>query len=84
METRRFILALSLSLLVFLAYVKFFAPPPPQKPAAEPEAAQQEALLKKEAGTANKPARLDIVAAKIVQAAGGKISLWRPTWCGCG
>ena len=34
METRRFILALSLSLLVFLAYVRFFAPPPPpQKPA---------------------------------------------------
>jgi YidC/Oxa1 family membrane protein insertase len=32
METRRFILALSLSLLVFLAYVRFFAPPP-QKPA---------------------------------------------------
>jgi len=33
METRRFILALSLSLLVFLVYVRFFAPKPPQKPA---------------------------------------------------
>ncbi len=33
METRRFILALSLSLLVFLVYVRFFAPqPPPQQP----------------------------------------------------
>lgn len=32
METRRFILALSLSLLVFLLYVRFFAPKPPLKP----------------------------------------------------
>ena len=29
METRRFILALSLSLLVFLGYVKYFEPKPP-------------------------------------------------------
>ena len=42
METRRFILALSLSLLVFLGYVKYFAPKPPvQTP--EQEAATQEA-----------------------------------------
>jgi len=32
METRRFIIALSLSLLVFLAYARFFAPQPPEKP----------------------------------------------------
>ena len=37
METRRFILALSLSLVVFLVYVRFFAPEPPVK-AAGPEA----------------------------------------------
>ncbi len=43
METRRFILALSLSLLVFLAYVRFFAPKPPQPAAPQPsrETAQQ-------------------------------------------
>ena len=42
METRRFILALSLSLIVFLVYVRFFAPKPPEKPPV-PEQAQQEA-----------------------------------------
>lgn len=34
MESRRFILALALSLMVFLVYVRFFAPQPPQQPAA--------------------------------------------------
>ena len=34
METRRFILALSLSLMVFLVYVRFFGPKPPQQPTA--------------------------------------------------
>ncbi len=37
METRRFILALSLSLVVFLVYVRFFAPVPPKNaPGAAP------------------------------------------------
>ena len=36
METRRFILALAMSLLVFLVYVRFFAPAPPEQPAQEP------------------------------------------------
>ena len=36
METRRFILALAMSLLVFLVYVRFFAPAPPQQPVQEP------------------------------------------------
>ena len=40
METRRFILALSLSLIVFLVYVRFFAPKPPEKPPV-PEARQE-------------------------------------------
>ncbi len=43
METRRFVLALFLSLLVFLVYVRFFAPQPPQPTAPQPsrETAQQ-------------------------------------------
>jgi YidC/Oxa1 family membrane protein insertase len=40
METRRFILALSLSLIVFVLYVRFFAPKPPQNPPV-PESAEQ-------------------------------------------
>jgi hypothetical protein len=45
METRRFILALSLSLLVFVGYMRFFAPQPPVKPAAPvPVQAKQEAV----------------------------------------
>ena len=50
METRRFILALSLSLIVFVVYVRFFAPQP-QKP--EPSAQTQKA---QEQGTAQQKA----------------------------
>ncbi len=43
METRRFILALALSFMVFLIYVRFFAPaPPPQQPPAAPAPAAAE------------------------------------------
>jgi YidC/Oxa1 family membrane protein insertase len=46
METRRFIMALSLSLLVFVAYMRFFAPTPPEKPVL-PETGSQEEAQKK-------------------------------------
>ena len=71
METRRFILALSLSLIVFLVYVKFFAPKPPQKPAAT-EPAKQEAVKPKAEQPAIPAVRPGSAAAKIEEAAKGK------------
>ena len=72
METRRFILALSLSLIVFVVYVRFFAPKPPQKPLA-PEAAQQETMPQKAEQPATPSAkRPEAVAAKIEQATKGR------------
>ena len=72
METRRFILALSLSLIVFVVYVRFFAPKPPQKPLV-PEAAQQETMPKKaEQPAAPSAKRPETVAAKIEQATKGR------------
>jgi YidC/Oxa1 family membrane protein insertase len=71
METRRFILAISLSLLVFLGYVKYFAPQPPvQTP--EQEAATQEAAKPAATETVRPPVRPKAVAAKIEEAAQGK------------
>lgn len=53
METRRFILALSLSVIVFIVYVRFFAPPPPEQPAvtdaAKAPATEQKADQPKQA-----------------------------------
>ncbi len=74
METRRFILALSLSLLVFLAYVSFFAPaPPPPKP--EPtDAARTDAAVSREA-VSTQPVvrqRSSAVAGSVVPAVEGK------------
>ena len=71
METRRFILALSLSLLVFLVYVRFFAPKPPEMP-VEQESATQEAVPPKAEQTARPAVSPEAVAAKITQAAAGK------------
>jgi len=68
METRRFILALSLSLLVFVGYMRFFAPKPPEKPAA-PVQAQQEKAQEQPAPT---PPPAVGLAAKIEQAAAGR------------
>jgi len=68
METRRFILALSLSLLVFLVYIKFFAPKPPQKPPVT-ETTKQETAQQKPAPM---PLRPESVAGKIQAAAGGR------------
>jgi YidC/Oxa1 family membrane protein insertase len=71
METRRFILALSLSLLVFLVYVKFFAPQPPQEP-PKTEAQKQEAAQPQAEQQSRPLIRPEAVAAKITQAAEGK------------
>ncbi len=72
METRRFILALSLSLIVFLVYVRFFAPKPPEE-APVPETAKQEAVQprpeKQERPATTLPGA---AAAKIVPAASGR------------
>src|SRR5574342_1087864 len=68
MESRRFILALFLSLLVFFVYAKFFAPEPPQKPPVS-EAVKQETAQQKPAPTPVKP---ESVAGKIQAAAVGR------------
>ncbi len=70
METRRFILALSLSLIVFLVYVRFFAPKPPEN-APIPEAARQEAVQPK-TEKQERPAARPEAAGKIVPAASGR------------
>ena len=71
METRRFILALSLSLLVFLGYVKYFAPKPPVQ-APEQEAAKQEIAKPAAEAAAHPSVRPGSVAATIEEAAQGK------------
>ncbi len=74
METRRFILALSLSLLVFLVYVRFFAPPPPPPQPETIETAQTKTSLPGEAAS-SKPVvrqRAGALAGSIVPAAAGK------------
>src|SRR5512133_4121745 len=72
METRRFILALSLSLIVFLVYVRFFAPKPPEKPPV-PEIAKQEQAAPPAAEKQERPVvRPGDAAKKIVAAAVGK------------
>ncbi len=71
METRRFILALALSLIVFVVYVRFFAPKPPVKPLV-PDAAKQERQQPK-AELPERPAiRPETVAANIEEVAKGK------------
>jgi YidC/Oxa1 family membrane protein insertase len=73
METRRFILALSLSLIVFVVYVRFFAPNPPQKPLV-PEAAQQETMPQKktEQPASQSAKHPEAVATKIEEATKGR------------
>ena len=69
METRRFILALSLSLLVFVGYMRFFAPKPPEKPII-PETTKQD-VSQETPAQMQKPVRAAAVAAKIEPAATG-------------
>ncbi|HET6365065.1 MAG TPA: membrane protein insertase YidC, partial [Nitrospirota bacterium] len=71
METRRFIMALSLSLLVFLVYVKFFAPKPSVEAPVQ-EAVRQEAAKPSAEETARTPVRPEVVAATIEEAVHGK------------
>ncbi len=74
METKRFILALSISLMVFIVYMRFFAPQPPQQPITQ-EAGKAEAVQHadeaKQAET-QKPVRREPGAVKIEQAAKGR------------
>ena len=72
METRRFILALSLSLVVFILYVRFFAPKPPVNQTM-PEPAKQEAVTAKTEQPNTKTIHPEAVAGGIEQAAKGKI-----------
>ncbi len=89
METRRFVLALALSLLVFLVYVKFFAPEPPKTPpvteTAKKEMPQQKAAPEIPAAVAGKiqtaVSGRDIVIETdlfkaVVNTAGGVIKHW--------
>ncbi len=72
METRRFILALSLSLIVFLVYVRFFAPEPSVK-GPVPEAPMEEKAVEKTEKQASQPALTpEAAAARIEQAAKGR------------
>ncbi len=71
METRRFILALALSLIVFLVYVRFFAPKPQVKPPV-PEAAKQETPQPKTERPGRPVIPSEAAAAKIEEAAKGK------------
>jgi YidC/Oxa1 family membrane protein insertase len=71
METRRFVLALSLSIIVFLVYVRFFAPKPPQKPSPT-ETVKQETVKQKAEQPVIPAVRREAVPAKIEEAAKGK------------
>ncbi|OGW34086.1 MAG: hypothetical protein A2010_15610 [Nitrospirae bacterium GWD2_57_9] len=71
METRRFILALSLSLIVFLVYARFFAPPPPEGPSVPEQGKQETVQPKQETSRAAAPVPRDIPK-KIVPAAKGR------------
>ena len=91
METRRFILALAMSLLVFLVYVRFFAPAPPEQPVQEPvREAPREDARSSVAPSFPEPARMtfrppskgkdisvetDLVTA-VINTAGGVITSW--------
>ncbi len=72
METRRFILALSLSLIIFVLYVRFFAPEPPKKPPVPVPAQQEVAMPSAEKQTTQSRERPAAVAAKIEEAVKGR------------
>jgi len=71
METRRFIIALSLSLLVFLVYVRFFAPKLPEKPAV-PETTKEAMPEQKPEEVARPSKHPETAASKIEQAVAGR------------
>jgi len=70
METRRFILALALSLLVFLLYVRFFAPKTAETPKA-PETAKQETMTARTEQPKRQTVSREAVTGSIEQAAKG-------------
>jgi YidC/Oxa1 family membrane protein insertase len=72
METRRFIIAISLSLVVFLLYVRFFAPKPSEKQIM-PEPVKQEGQTAEIEQPKKKEIRSEVVSSEIKQAAEGKI-----------
>jgi YidC/Oxa1 family membrane protein insertase len=71
METKRFILALSLSMIVFLVYVRFFAPKPPEQ-APVPPVQQETAQPQTQKPAAAPPRETGQLAAKIKPAVKGK------------
>lgn len=90
METRRFITALSLSLIVFIVYMRFFAPQP-QKPAIAPAQEAQETVVPKATPAAPKAKALTVAVPRaagrnitvetdllriVVNTAGGVIKAW--------
>ncbi len=80
METRRFILALSLSLLVFVGYMRFFAPKPPERPIV-PETTKQDVSRETPAQT-QKPVQAATVLRRSNRQPRDMTSSSRPTWCG--
>jgi YidC/Oxa1 family membrane protein insertase len=73
METRRFVIAMSLSLAVFLLYVRFFAPAPPHPLVAEKTERKEAEADKIKTEQPPRPAALTkTVAANIKQAVRGK------------
>lgn len=69
METRRFLLAISLAFVVFWIYTQYFVPQQPQEPAPAETAAPQAPFEKKAAAA---PARPEAIAAKIKKASAGR------------
>ncbi len=68
METKRFLLAISLAFIVFWVYMKYFAPQPPQEPAPA-ETAQPKAVTPERKSAPVKP---ETIAPRIKKAAAGQ------------
>jgi len=69
METRRYILAIGLSMLVLIVYMQYFAPKPVEQPAQQPEAAATAPVEEKAAVSAPKPKAAASAAAKAIAVA---------------
>ncbi|NTW67616.1 MAG: membrane protein insertase YidC, partial [Nitrospirae bacterium] len=70
METRRYILAIGLSMLVLVVYLRFFGPSPVEQAPPQPQTAQSEAVAEK--APAPKPQPAATVAKSIAVAAKGR------------
>jgi YidC/Oxa1 family membrane protein insertase len=69
METRRYILAIGLSMLVLVVYLRFFGPSPVEQAPPQPQTAQSEAVAEKAPAPKPQPA---VVAKSIAVAAKGR------------